>query len=54
MVVDAYQKTGGDINSALLLLCSFHLLYIVDGLWFEVVCESMMNRIFQFLISNVF
>ena len=35
LLFDLYQKSNGDINGALLLLCSFHLLYIVDALWFE-------------------
>ncbi|XP_028409831.1 delta(14)-sterol reductase-like [Dendronephthya gigantea] len=35
MFVDVYQKSGNEINVALLLVCLFHFLYIVDGLWFE-------------------
>lgn len=35
MFVDVYQ-TGDEINKALLLVCLFHFLYIVDALWFEV------------------
>lgn len=35
MLLDMYEETNGATNGALLLICSFHFLYVVDALWFE-------------------
>jgi hypothetical protein len=42
MLLDMYEETNGATNGALLLICSFHFLYVVDALWFEVLYVAIL------------